>query len=253
MTQPAKPLSKHTRRACIARIGHGLGVVALSGIDQVWAQSAPSSNRSYIARDISRIEVIPNTVRSTVHRDEVTPLVVRKQADPVALVRNTHGMSSETIPYGYVAMGDRNSVPAWFLYGIALQESKILFGRRALPYPWTLNVKGQGKRYNTYEEALVALKWFVSNGLTSVDIGCMQVNWRWHGARLQTLERALEPYANIDAGAQILRAEYAVTRDWFKTAMQYHAGVITASNRQRATDYANSVFNRLERMGIRHA
>ena len=242
-----------SRRACLARLSHCIGLATLAGVEPVWALSLPSTGQSYIVRDLPSSETVPEAAPTRVHRVVTQHSELRRDKNSVALVQNVNGGSSKTIPPGYVAMGDKNGVPPWFLYGIALQESNMLFGHRALPFPWTLNVKGQGKRYKSYDEALFALKDFVSRGLTSVDIGCMQVNWRWNGHRLQTLERALDPYSNIDAGAQILRAEYAATGDWFKTAMRYHAGVITPANQQRATGYASDVFKRLERMGIRHA
>lgn len=242
-----------SRRACLARLSHGIGLAALGGVDQVLALSSPSTGQSYIVRDLPRIGVAPIVAQARVQSAVKHHSAVRRETNPVALVQNVNGGSSKTIPPGYVAMGDKNGVPPWFLYGIALQESNMLFGRRALPFPWTLNVKGQSKRYKSYDEALFALKEFVSRGLTSVDIGCMQVNWRWNAHRLQTLERALDPYSNIDAGAQILKAEFTATGDWFKTAMRYHAGAITPANQQRATGYATDVFKRLDRMGIRHA
>jgi hypothetical protein len=251
--QQAKGVDVSTRRACLARLSRSAGLVALTGVDQVWASAEQSMGQSYIVRDLPRIGGVPDVVKPRVHGTVKHQLAERRERNPVELVQNINGGSSKAIPAGYVAMGDKNSVPAWFLYGIAMQESNMLFGRRALPYPWTLNVKGQGKRYKSYDEALSALRGYVSSGLKSVDIGCMQVNWRWHGDRLQTLERALDPYSNIDAGAQILRVEFVATGDWFKAAMRYHAGAITPDNHQRATRYATDVFKRLDRMGIRHA
>ncbi len=243
-----------SRRACLARLSRGAGLVALTGVDLVWASSVQPTTQSYIIRDLPRIYDAPNVMQPRGHGVvNHHSAAVRREANPVALVQNVDGGSSKMIPPGYVAMGNKNGVPPWFLYGIALQESKMLFGHRALPFPWTLNVKGQAKRYRSYDEALFALKGYVARGLMSVDIGCMQVNWRWHGNRLQTLERALDPYSNIDAGAQILRAEFVATGDWFKTAMRYHAGVINLANQQRAIGYATDVFRRLDRMGIRHA
>lgn len=243
-----------SRRACLTGLTRGVGIAVLAGMDQTWASPPQLPGQSYIVRDLPRIDGAPqHGVQARAHSVPNRHSAVRREPNPVELVQNTGRFSSKTIPAGYVAMGNKNGVPPWFLYGIALQESNMLFGRRALPYPWTLNVKGKGFRYRSYDEALYALKGFVGRGLTSVDIGCMQVNWRWHGTRLQTLERALEPYANIDAGAQILQLEFAATGDWFKTAMRYHAGVINSGNQVRATNYATDVFKRLDRMGISHA
>ena len=60
-------------------------------------------------------------------------------------------------------------------------------------------------------ETLAALKGYVGRGVTNVDCGAMQVNWRWHADRLGSIERALDPYPNLSVGAQILR-EVGVAR-----------------------------------------
>jgi hypothetical protein len=154
-------------------------------------------------------------------------------------------------PTAYVATALAIGVPAWVLYGIALQESLIVLGRDALPYPWTLCVNGRGERYGSYEETLAALKRHVGRGTTNVDCGAMQVNWGAHHHRLGTFEKALDPYPNLQVGASILRDHYTATGDWFRAVGLYHTGSIgTAQRRRRAASYADKVFRRLHRSGV---
>ncbi|MBW8832313.1 MAG: transglycosylase SLT domain-containing protein [Burkholderiales bacterium] len=145
------------------------------------------------------------------------------------------------LPPGYAAMGRRFGVPPLVLYGVALQESKMGFGEQALPYPWTLCVRGEARRYPSYDLAVHGLQQSVAAGITNVDCGCMQVNWGWHSGRLGSFHRALDPYLNIEVGAQILREHYDTTHDWFKAVGMYHHPTDIA----RARRYAESVFLRI--------
>ena len=152
------------------------------------------------------------------------------------------------LPPGYVVMGSRHGVPPLILYGVALQESKQLFGDQALPYPWTLCVRGQARRYPTYAASVADLRHLVTSGVTNVDCGCMQVNWHWNSHRLQSFTRALDPYPNIGVGAQILHEHFDATHDWFKAVGMYHH----QTDRKRAQDYAISVFSRIPQIpGVR--
>ena len=157
-------------------------------------------------------------------------------------------------PGAYVRIARQYGVDPWLLYGVALQESQLKFGARTLPYPWTLCVRGKGLRYAGYGETLAALKGYVGRGVTNVDCGAMQVNWRWHADRLGSFERALDPYPNLSVGAQILRGHYDARGDWRHAIALYHTGSdATVETRQRGERYAAQTLARLERLGVRHA
>lgn len=145
------------------------------------------------------------------------------------------------IPPGYAVMGRRHGVPPQILYGVALQESMLLFGTSALPHPWTLGVRGVPMRFTTYGAAVQHLASCVRQGTLNVDCGSMQVNWFYFSDRLRSFSNALDPYPNIAVGAQILREHYERTRDWFQAVGRYHH----QRDAQRATRYATSVFTRL--------
>ena len=51
----------------------------------------------------------------------------------------------------------------------------------------------------------------------------MQVNWRFHRARLGSSWLALEPYHNLAVGAEILKDCYKIRRDWWVSVGCYHA------------------------------
>jgi soluble lytic murein transglycosylase-like protein len=145
------------------------------------------------------------------------------------------------LPSGYRVMGERYGVPPLVLYGVALQESAQLFGDAVLPWPWTLNVQGTGRRYASHAQAATSMRSLIAAGIRNIDAGLMQVNWGWHRAQLIDPVQALDPYPNIAVGAQILRAHFAQTGQWHEAIGRYHS----PGNAQRAAEYARRVHRRM--------
>jgi hypothetical protein len=105
------------------------------------------------------------------------------------------------------------------------------------PWPWTLNVAGKGYYFETRLEAWQALRDWLAQGRRSIDIGLMQVNWRYHRERLGDPWQALDPYHNMRVGAEILQGCYASRQDWWDSVGCYHA----PANPERATRYRRRV------------
>ncbi|HXN14932.1 MAG TPA: hypothetical protein VN878_01060, partial [Usitatibacter sp.] len=60
-------------------------------------------------------------------------------------------------------------------------------------------------------------------GVRSVDVGYMQVNLAYHGARLANTWLALDPYCNLAAAADILRANFSEAGDVARAVGHYHS------------------------------
>lgn len=148
------------------------------------------------------------------------------------------------LPLGYQLMGQRFGVPPIVLYGVALQESAKLFGPFSLPWPWTLNVRGEPMRYPSYAAAVAGMHSFIAAGVRNIDTCLMQVNWGYHSDKLLTVERALNPYPNIAVGAQILRRHHADTHNWYSAVGRYHSPADAA----RAANYAALVYRRISQV-----
>lgn len=179
-------------------------------------------------------------------------MISRRQmlsAAAVVLPGMAHGALSRPapLPPGYEYVARRMNVPPIVLYAVALQESKMRFGAQALPFPWTLCVAGQARRFANYTQAVSALRKSVAQGVTNVDCGCMQVNWRWHHQRLGSFWAALDPYPNLEAGASLLREHFEASHDWFVAVGRYHH----PSDAARARRYAASVFARIPSISVR--
>lgn len=153
------------------------------------------------------------------------------------------------IPAGYAAVANEFRVPPAVLYGVALQESVMLFGepgrRTPLPWPWTLNIAGTPARLATRVAAEERLRVALRSGIDSVDIGPMGINWRYHRGRLISVERSLDPYWNLRVGAELLAGHFADSRNWAVAVGRYHS----PANQARAASYSGLVFGRLRRLG----
>ena len=155
-----------------------------------------------------------------------------------------------SVPVGYQQVADAYDLPPEVLYAVALTESarQVDSTGNVRPWPWTLNVRGRGHFFASRWEAETALQDLLDQGRTSIDIGLMQVNWRYHQQRLGSPQRALDPYYNLRVAAQILRDCHQSRHDWWAAVGCYHA----PNSPQRADRYRARVrahWQRLTRRG----
>lgn len=155
-------------------------------------------------------------------------------------------LQAESIPSSYRQVAQEYDIPPDVLYSVALQESRTqLRSRQSRPWPWTLNVAGVPRRYPTRIAAYKGLTSFLEHGVRSIDVGLMQVNWRYHKDKLGSPWQALDPYHNVRTGAKILASEYRETGDWFTAIGRYHSPGEKKEQKQRARHYATQVGKQL--------
>ena len=113
---------------------------------------------------------------------------------------------------------------------------------RYVAWPWTVNIQGKGHYFDSREEAIKAVKEAQAKGITSIDVGCMQINLKYHGKAFSSIEEALEPENNVKYSAKFLRTLYSSNgRDWKKAAKRYHSG-----NAKEGEIYTQRLENRFE-------
>ena len=101
-------------------------------------------------------------------------------------------------------------------------------------WPWTINAQGKGYFFETKAEAVKKAKQLRAQGITSFDVGCMQVNMLYHGQEFSSLEEAFDPMRNVEYAAQFLKNLYEDNNhDWMKAAMTYHSSVPEKANAYR--------------------
>lgn len=117
----------------------------------------------------------------------------------------------------------RGGVPPEVLYAVALTETGRKSGGRIRPYPWAINREGQGHWFETREEALAFAEQSLVDGRKSFDVGCVQINYRWHGHAFPSLNDMFDPEWTATYAAQFLRTLYEERGDWSAAAGAYHS------------------------------
>jgi len=143
-----------------------------------------------------------------------------------------------------------SGIPVRVLHGIALVES----GRRwsdgtVRPWPWTLNSPSTGSQFfPSREKAEQALRKLISQGVTNIDIGMMQVNCGYHCQRVEDPSNLLDPATNIRVASEIL-LEYRGRKggNLAATVGAYHAG-LHPDRAPRSRWYQDAVATRVRKM-----
>jgi hypothetical protein len=119
----------------------------------------------------------------------------------------------------------QEKIPKDILTAVALTETGTMQKGRLLPYPWAINVAGKGFLFPNKAKAIEAVKEYLQQGITSIDIGCMQLNWYWHKSKFDnSVEKAFDPLHNITVGANYIKEHYRTYNNWNKAVGRYHSG-----------------------------
>ncbi|PZQ98048.1 MAG: lytic transglycosylase [Cereibacter sphaeroides] len=137
------------------------------------------------------------------------------------------------------AAARKANVPLEVLQTIALAESGRADRGRQRPWPWTVNFGGQGFWFATAEEAELAIAERQSLGVTNFDVGCFQLNHRWHGDAFSSIAAMMNPEQNALYAATFLRRLYEETGSWNEASAAYHS---------RTPEYAEQYRARLDEL-----
>ena len=142
-------------------------------------------------------------------------------------------------------IGASKGLPDGVLAAIARKESGYSpRGDIAQAWPWTINEAGRSSYFESRPEAEAYLERALARGDTNIDIGCMQINYRWHGEAFASPSQMFEPSANITYAADFLTALYARLGSWEQAIAHYHS-----SSPDLGPQYAASVQSLVADMG----
>ena len=115
-----------------------------------------------------------------------------------------------------------------------------------MAWPWTLNAQGKGYYFDTKEEAVAKAKELQQEGITSIDVGCMQINMKFHGEAFESIEDAFDPKKNVEYSAKFLTKLYKQRgNNWDLAAMAYHS-----KNPERGAVYKSRLTSRYEQLKV---
>ena len=114
-------------------------------------------------------------------------------------------------------------VPVSILKSITRVETGRSDNGHLEPWPWTLNIEGQGVWFSSRDEALEFLEQSLNRGLRSIDVGCFQLNYSWHGSNFQSVQDILNPELNAKYAAGFLRKLHQEKGNWEAAIAAYHS------------------------------
>ena len=115
-------------------------------------------------------------------------------------------------------------IPNKLLTSISLVESGIKKEGSFVSWPWTLNVSGKSKFFNSQNETLDYLKKNYKKK-KNIDVGCMQISLKYHRQNFKSLNHILDPETNIRYAAEYLRSLYTRYKTWNEAISRYHSSV----------------------------
>ncbi|PSW29145.1 lytic transglycosylase [Photobacterium phosphoreum] len=128
------------------------------------------------------------------------------------------------IPSAFRMIATQCHVPAKYLYAIALTETETrLKNGQSSPWTWTINYKGKSYFYPNRRSMYIAAEKLVKQGNLLFDVGIMQINWRWHKHRVNSLWQLTAPETNVRVACEIIKDGYRARGNWVAAAGYYHS------------------------------
>ena len=129
----------------------------------------------------------------------------------------------------------RRNIPRGLLMAIALTES----GNRGTPSPYAMNIAGRSHFAQSGQEMANIINSNWGRGVRSIDVGCMQVNLKFHAENFSRLTDLLNSVTNVEYGASYLIKLAKESGSWKSAVMSYH----NKKNPTRRAWYGCKVWN----------
>jgi len=142
---------------------------------------------------------------------------------------NGHSLSASTQEISAICesvaerVSRESGVPVSVLKAISLNETGRKRNGAFRPWPWTVNMEGTGHWFDSRDQALSYVFKEFKRGARSFDVGCFQINYKWHGDHFSSIDEMFDPLANGRYAASFLSDLYRETGDWKKAAGAFHS------------------------------
>lgn len=143
-------------------------------------------------------------------------------------------LDPNVVPQCYRAIAkasEQSGVPKEVMLAISLTETGKKIGGAINPWPWTVNMEGAGLWFETQAEALRYVAAHFERGARSFDVGCFQINYKWHHQHFGSIQEMFDPDINAAYAARFLSDLYQETGSWAMAAGYYHSRTPEFANR----------------------
>lgn len=136
----------------------------------------------------------------------------------------SHARPASSCDQAAAVVAQETGVPLDVLLALTRAETGRAGEQGLTPWPWAVNQAGQGYWFDTQAEAEQFVEAQLAFGYSNLDVGCFQLNHRWHGAAFPDLQTMFDPVENARYAAGFLSEKYQQTGDWVAAAGAYHSG-----------------------------
>ncbi len=118
-----------------------------------------------------------------------------------------------------------NRIPLYLLRAIALKETGRwdAANKVSQAWPWTVTAEGQGQYFPRKVDAIAAVKALMARGVRSIDVGCLQINLRYHADAFADLNAAFDPLTNARYAGKFLQGLRRELHSWTLAVGGYHS------------------------------
>ena len=116
-------------------------------------------------------------------------------------------------------------LPGGILQAISLAESGRWDkkSRSRFAWPWTVTAHGKGRFFPSKAAAIAAVRKLKAEGVRNIDVGCLQVNLKYHPDAFETLEDAFDPATNARYAAALFAKLRRANRSITRAVAHYHS------------------------------
>ena len=117
----------------------------------------------------------------------------------------------------------QTDIPKGLLLGIGKAEAIRKINNKYIIWPWTINHAGKSLFFDNKEQ----MKNYVFKNLNrkdfNIDVGCMQINIKWHKNNFKKISDMFEVNPNISYAASFLKQLKNKHGSWDKAIKHYHS------------------------------
>lgn len=134
-------------------------------------------------------------------------------------------------------------IPLGILYAVGLTET----GGGGHLHAYALNLQGDAVYSLNKEQAIARVRAAQAAGVRLIDVGCMQLNYFYHGKSFSSVEEMMDPHKNVDYAARFLKELKQSEGAWTIAVARYNAG---KNNDPAQKRYVCRVLERLVQSGF---
>lgn len=106
------------------------------------------------------------------------------------------------------------NVPLNVFYGISKTESNF--------HPWAINVHGKSVFNANRRQTISYVRSLIEKEIYSFDVGCMQMNVKWHHTRFRSIDELVDPWHNVYQSGLFLLELKREFGSWPRAVSAYH-------------------------------